>query len=174
MKFIPPLGNYVLQDRLLNWKDCSSWIENWDWFSGKSNNFIYQKQKDGSWHRHLKSQNSHRCYHKEYLIMLEIPQVELHRVSVSVGDRDISLINCSSRTNIELEKIERTKVYDSITFLPPKIDWFTHSVESYPTTHLLKESIIEGSASIVSNSSYSLLIKTDAFTWIIPTPDGKE
>ena len=38
----------MLQDRLLNWKDCSSWIKNWGWFSGNSNDFIFQNQEDGS------------------------------------------------------------------------------------------------------------------------------
>ena len=65
-------------------------------------------------------------------------------------------------------------MYNSATFLPPKTDWFMHNIESFPTTHLLKESIIEGSALTVSDGSYFPLTKTGTCAWIISTPDGKE
>ena len=49
-----------------------------------------------------------------------------------------------------------------------------HDIESSPTTHLLKRSIIEGSAFAVSDGSYFPFTKTSACAWIISTPGKQE
>ena len=51
MKWIFPVDNYKLQERLGKWHTECRWLEEWNWFISVSKEFLYHKQLDGTWYR---------------------------------------------------------------------------------------------------------------------------
>ena len=66
MKWIFPVDNYKLQDRLGKWDIECRWIIEYDWFITESKGFLYHKQLDGTWHMHLQLPSSHRRHYTEF------------------------------------------------------------------------------------------------------------
>ena len=174
LTWIFPLGNYKLQDRLLKWDDEVNWVDNWDWFTSDSKEFLFHQQDNGHWHRHLILPHSHRSYYSDYLVLFDIPTEELHRASVLEGLSDISLLNISQLTDVEPRAQVNTMVYDAVTLSSPKIDWFMKDIQTSTSTHQLYQSIKEGTALAVSDGSFPPLTKTGTCAWIVSTQNGEE
>ena len=93
MKWIFPVANHKLQDRLGKWNKECRWLEEWEWFVSESTEFLYHKQLDGKWHRHLLIPSSHRRYYKEFLnliaenLQVKSPNIEAKSWMLSIAWR---------------------------------------------------------------------------------------
>ena len=174
MKWIFPVDNYKLQDRLGKWNIECRWMIDWDWFISESKEFLYHKQSDGTWHRHLQLTSSHRRYYKEYLSLQEQPTDNLGRTSVCERNQIISVEAYSFKDTIHTNENPLMSSIGTIEVSKPKIEWFMKDIQSSEGTDYLKECLINNTAIAASDGSYSPLERVGSCAWIVASKDGTE
>ena len=174
MKWIFPVANHKLQDRLGKWNKECRWLEDWDWFVSESKEFLYHKQLDGKWQRRLLMPSSHRRYYKAYLEQDEMPSENLSRVNVRERNLNISVETYCTKQSININLDIPTTIIGSIEMSTPKIEWFMKYIQSSTNTDYLRDCIIGGTSIAVSDGSFFPLERVGACAWIVSTPDGTE
>ena len=59
----------------------------------------------------------------------------------------------------------------SVILSTPKIDWFMKDIKSSTNTYHLRDSIINGTALVVSDGSFLPINRIDACAWIVAYPE---
>ena len=152
----------------------SNWIDNWDYFMTKDKQFLYHRQENNIWHRHLQKPHSHRNYYILYMVLNDPPDDELDRVSIKQYATAITLVASSVKTETEVIQPQIGHVFGEISITVPKIDWFMRHISSSYTTDRLWNNILEGKAYAVSDGSYFPTTSTGACAWIVATSDGTQ
>ena len=168
--------NFELPTPLGPWVSMSiqDWMHNWDYLLSSDREFLYHKQPNNHWRRHLKKEYSHRSYHSQSLVLHELPlSADMLRVTVNVTDTIISVLSTASKEPT-LPEDPDVLVFDIITVSVPKIQWFMSSLSSSPTTSILLDHIVKGTKVGVSDGSYFPTSQTGSCAWIISTPNGQE
>ena len=119
MKWIFQVNNHKLQNSLSHWTASCKWVEDWNWFVNESKEFLYHKQLDGKWHRHLQMPSSHRRYYKEYLNQHEQPSENLCRANVCEKYQNISVETYYSKQSLNVNFNIPTTRIESIEMSTP-------------------------------------------------------
>ena len=134
LKWIFPLGNYKLYSRLQDWLIEENWLKSWDWYAPNTSEFIYHKQTEEIWHRHLKRKNGHHTYHSEFLTILECPTDIKYRISVKATDGNFRILNSSCFTDPPSTEDIGNITFDAVEIKYPAIQWFMKHLHSTPST----------------------------------------
>ena len=92
--------------------------------------FLYHRQENNNWRRHLQKPNSHRPYYITYLELEGVPLVELDRASISRHRNSLAVISISKQAAVSTTSIPIVHTFGDIDLTTPKVDWFMKFLSS--------------------------------------------
>lgn len=166
MKLVQPLGEWIDIDD-------ASWLDDWDWFISDNDEFIFHHLQDGSWHRHLRLNNSHSKYHCQYLTFQDSPDDNLNRISVVMKDTYIQKEGLSPEDILENPTTEFFTL-GPISVTQPSCPWMLRDIEHSQSVDELWGDILTGEAILVSDGSFFPEEKVGAAAWILSSSTGTQ
>ena len=136
--------------------------------------FLYHRQENNNWRRHLQKPNSHRSYYITYLELEGVPLVELDRASISRHRNSLAVISISKQAAVSTTPIPIVHTFGDIDLTTLKVDWFMKFLSSSYRTDKLWTYLLDGKAYAVSDGSYFPCKQIGVCAWILATPDGSQ